>query len=79
MNYENDYELIYLIREKDDYAFTYILNKYSKIINIICNKYYSKYNPLRVTGRVTRSGDIIAKLKTSIGDVFVLEAEELDN
>ena len=43
MNYENDYELIYLIREKDDYAFTYILNKYSKIINIICNKYYSKY------------------------------------
>ena len=43
------------------------------------SKYYSKYNPLRVTGRVTRSGDIIAKLKTSIGDVFVLEAEELDN
>ncbi len=43
MNYENDYELIYLVSEKDDYALDYIFNKYAKIINSICNKYYAKY------------------------------------
>lgn len=43
MNYNNDYELIYLVRENDDDALKIILRKYSKIIYAICNRYYAKY------------------------------------
>lgn len=41
------------------------------------SKTYYQFNPMRLTGRVTTSGDVIEKLANSIGDVFVLEVKEL--
>lgn len=41
------------------------------------SKSYYKFNPMRLTGRVTTSGDVIEKLANSIGDVFVLDVKEL--
>ena len=42
------------------------------------SKTYYSFNPMRLKGRVTKSGDIIEKLKNSIGDVFVLDVNELE-
>ena len=41
------------------------------------SKSYYKFNPMRLTGRVTTSGDVIENLANSIGDVFVLDVKEL--
>lgn len=36
---ENDYELIYLAQENNEFAQEYLINKYKYIINILVNKY----------------------------------------
>lgn len=46
MNYKiyNDYELIYMIRENDDYSRDLIFQKYNPIIRKIASDYYSKFS-----------------------------------
>lgn len=46
MNYKNynDYELIYMVRENDDYSYDILFNKYLPIIKNIAKKYYNLYN-----------------------------------
>ena len=39
---------------------------------------YNKTSPMKLTGSVIKSGDIIEKLKDSIGDVFVLKVKDLN-
>ena len=45
MNYKNynDYELIYMVREKDDYSEDILLKKYLPVIKSISSEYYLKY------------------------------------
>ncbi len=42
MNYKNmnDYELLYLISENDEFAREILINKYKPIVHFIANKYY---------------------------------------
>ena len=46
MNYKNynDYELIYSVREKDDFAFDIIFEKYQPIIHKIAGDYFKSYS-----------------------------------
>jgi len=46
MNYKNynDYELIYMVRENDDYSYDILFNKYLPIIKNIAKQYYKSYN-----------------------------------
>ena len=39
--------------------------------------YYSKSEPMRLTGTVTTAEKVVDRLKYSIGDVFVLDVREL--
>jgi RNA polymerase sigma factor (sigma-70 family) len=50
MNYKiyNDYELIYMIRENDDFSNHILYEKYKPILISITNHYYSKYKGLGV-------------------------------
>lgn len=45
MNYKkyNDYELIYNVRENDDYSYDCLFNKYIPIMKKLAYKYYSNY------------------------------------
>ena len=45
MNYKNnnDYELLYYVKENDDEALNTLFVKYDPIINKLSNKYYKKY------------------------------------
>ena len=40
-------------------------------------KQYDAVNPLRLTGRVTTSEDVMEELENSIGDIFVLDVRDL--
>ena len=46
MNYRlyNDYELIYMVREKDDYSYDILFQKYIPIIKRIAFDYYKNYD-----------------------------------
>lgn len=37
--YENDYELLYLIRQKDEMAFAALMHKYEEIADKLIKKY----------------------------------------
>lgn len=41
------------------------------------SKTYDQLNPMRLSGRVTKSGDVIEDLADSIGEVYVLEVKDL--
>ena len=45
MNYKsfNDYELIYMIRENDDFSQNVLFDKYKPVVMSIANEYYEKY------------------------------------
>ena len=45
MNYKNynDYELIYMVREKDEYSYNTIYSKYYPVIKKIAYNYYSRF------------------------------------
>jgi len=40
----NDYELIYMVRENDDYSYGTLLNKYLPIIRKIAGDYYKRFD-----------------------------------
>ena len=40
----NDYELIYMVRENDDYSYGTLLNKYLPIIRSIAGDYYKRFD-----------------------------------
>ena len=40
----NDYELVYMIREKDDYSYDYLLRKYMPIVKRMALDYYRCYS-----------------------------------
>lgn len=42
--YNNDYELLYLIRQKDEMAFTVLMNKYEETASMLIKKYVGSYN-----------------------------------
>lgn len=46
MDYKNynDYELIYMVRENDDFSYNILLNKYLPIIKKISSEFYKKYS-----------------------------------
>ena len=50
MNYKdiNDYELIYHVRENDEYAYNTLINKYSFLVNKLAYEYYSKNRNLGI-------------------------------
>ena len=50
MNYKdiNDYELIYHVRENDEYAYNTLINKYSFLVNKLAYEYYSKNRKLGI-------------------------------
>lgn len=42
-NNYNDYELIYMVRENDDFSYDKLFNKYSPIIKRLATDFYKKY------------------------------------
>lgn len=45
MNYkQNDYELIYMVRENDDSSLDLLFEKYTPILKNIANEFYQRYN-----------------------------------
>ena len=45
---ENDYELIYLAQENDEFAQNFLINKYKYIIDILVNKYLMSIKSLKL-------------------------------
>ena len=45
---ENDYELIYLAQENDEFAQKFLINKYKYIIDILVNKYLMSIKSLKL-------------------------------
>ena len=43
MNYKNDYEIIYMIKENDDVARNIMFNKYMPIVKSIASNFFSSY------------------------------------
>lgn len=51
MNYKNinDYELLYYVKENDEYALNTLYNKYEPVINKLASKYFKKYKYIGIT------------------------------